>query len=122
MRKVVFFNLWQIQLPVEALTSITHRISGVLLALGIPFGVYCLQLSLRDAQSYAQLTSLFDYYTVKGISLILMWALAHHILAGVRHLLSDVDIGSHLPAARRSAWLVNCAGVAIAVLAAAVFL
>ena len=46
--------------------------------------------------------------------------LAHHLLAGVRHLLSDVDIGSRLAPARRSAWVVNLAAVAIALLAAGV--
>jgi succinate dehydrogenase / fumarate reductase cytochrome b subunit len=29
--------------------------------------------------------------------ILLIWALAHHLLAGVRHLLSDIDIGSQLP-------------------------
>jgi hypothetical protein len=32
----VFFYLMQIQMPVDALTFITHRVTGVLLALGIP--------------------------------------------------------------------------------------
>lgn len=34
----VFFNLMRIHMPVGALTSITHRLTGILLALGIPFG------------------------------------------------------------------------------------
>ncbi len=122
MRRAVFFNLLQIQLPVGALTSIAHRISGVLLALGVPLAVYVLELSVRGPDGYAQVVSLFDRYSIKSIALILMWALAHHMLAGIRHLLSDVDIGSHLPAARRSAWIVNCSGIVIAVLAAVVFL
>lgn len=37
MQRPVFFNLTQIQLPVGAVTSITHRITGILLAVGIPF-------------------------------------------------------------------------------------
>ena len=41
MRKAVFFNLTQIQMPVGAVTSITHRITGILLAIGIPFGARC---------------------------------------------------------------------------------
>jgi len=44
------------------------------------------------------------------------------LLAGIRHLLSDIDIGSHLPAARRSGWIVNLGGVAVALLAAGVLL
>lgn len=54
--------------------------------------------------------------------LLVVWALAHHVLAGVRHLLSDFRIGSPLRAARRSAWLVNFGGVALTLAAAAVLL
>jgi succinate dehydrogenase / fumarate reductase cytochrome b subunit len=43
-------------------------------------------------------------------------------LAGIRHLLSDIDIGSQLPAARRTAWIVNLGGLAVALLAAGALL
>lgn len=58
MRKAVFFNLTQIKMPVGAVASITHRITGILLAIGIPFGVYLLDQSLRDPQSYVGVTQL----------------------------------------------------------------
>lgn len=118
MRRAVFFNLAQIQMPVGAVTSIIHRITGVLLAVGIPFGVYILDQSLQSPQSYARVLELFDLWIFKAVTLVFIWALAHHLLAGVRHLLSDIDIGSLLPAARRSAWIVNIGGLAIALLAA----
>ena len=51
-------------------------------------------------------------------SMIVVWALAQHSLSGVRHLLTDFDIGSPMRVARRSAWFVNLAGVAVAALAA----
>lgn len=118
MRKAVFFNLTQIEMPVGAVTSITHRITGILLAIGIPFGVYLLDQSLRNPQSYVGVTQLFAHPTFKVAALAFIWALAHHLFAGVRHLLSDIDIGSRLPTARRSAWGVNLGGVAVALLAA----
>jgi succinate dehydrogenase / fumarate reductase, cytochrome b subunit len=118
MRRAVFFNLTQIQMPVGAVTSIAHRITGILLAIGIPFGVYLLDQSLRDAQSYVWVTQLFTHPAFKVATLAFIWALAHHLFAGVRHLLSDIDIGSRLPAARRSAWSVNLGGIAVALLAA----
>jgi succinate dehydrogenase / fumarate reductase cytochrome b subunit len=46
--------------------------------------------------------------------------LAHHLMAGVRHLLSDIDVGAHLPAARRSAWVVNVGALVVALIAAGV--
>ncbi|PLY45383.1 succinate dehydrogenase, cytochrome b556 subunit [Janthinobacterium sp. ROICE36] len=118
MRKAVFFNLTQIQMPVGAVTSITHRITGMLLAIGIPFCAYLLDQSLRDPKSYVGVTQLFAHPAFKVAALAFIWALAHHLFAGVRHLLSDIDIGSRLPAARRSAWSVNLGGVAVALLAA----
>ena len=46
----VFFKLTQIQMPVGAITSIAHRVTGVVLALGLPFFLHVLHLSLDSAQ------------------------------------------------------------------------
>ncbi|MGE5649763.1 succinate dehydrogenase, cytochrome b556 subunit [Noviherbaspirillum sp. UKPF54] len=111
-----FFNLTQIQLPVGACTSIAHRISGMLLAVGTPFGIYLLDLSLRGPQGYARAGALLDRTAIKILLLLFIWALAHHLLAGLRHLLTDIDIGSELRPARASAWAVNCGAAVIALL------
>lgn len=118
----VFLNLTQIQMPVGALASIGHRISGILLAAGIPAGIYLLDRSLQDEQGFAEVIGLLKYGAVKVAVVFAVWALAHHMLAGVRHLLTDFNVGSPLHPARRSAWLVNLAGAAIAVLAAGALL
>lgn len=120
LRRPVFLDLMRIQMPVGALTSIGHRISGVVLATSVPATVYLLGLSLRDEAGFAQVTALFGKFAVKALAVIVVWALAHHVLGGVRHLLTDFDVGSPLRAARRSAWFVNLAGVAMALLAAGV--
>lgn len=121
-RRPVFFNLMQIQMPVGSVTSILHRITGVLLALGIPASLYLLQLSLQGPAGYAQVAALSDDWVFKGLAVLMIWALTHHLLAGVRHLLSDIDVGSHLPAARTSAWLVNGCAVLVALLSLGVLL
>ena len=121
-RRPVFFNLMQIQMSVGALTSIAHRVTGIFLALSVPFSIYLLDLSLQGPQSYEQVISLFDNLAFRGVAIVFVWVLAHHVLAGIRHLLSDVDIGSQLPAARRSAWVVNLGGIAVALLAAGALL
>jgi succinate dehydrogenase / fumarate reductase cytochrome b subunit len=116
----VFLDLMRIQMPVGALTSIGHRISGVVLAASVPAAVYLLDLSLRDGVGFAQVNELFARRPVKALAVVVVWALVQHILSGVRHLLTDFDIGSPMRVARRSAWFVNVAGVAAAVLAAGV--
>jgi succinate dehydrogenase / fumarate reductase cytochrome b subunit len=62
----VFLNLVQTQMPVGALTSITHRVTGILLALGIPFSIYFLDQSLRGPQSSTWLIGLFDKALSEG--------------------------------------------------------
>ncbi|MBE0548591.1 MAG: succinate dehydrogenase, cytochrome b556 subunit [Rubrivivax sp.] len=119
-RRPVFLDLTKIRMPVGALTSIGHRISGVVLTIGVPAVVYLLALSLKDEQSFGHVSSLLRFVPVKAALVILVWAFSHHVLAGVRHLLSDFDIGSPLRSARRSAWVVNLGGVVLAALAAVV--
>ncbi len=121
-RRPTFFNLLKIQMPAGALTSITHRMTGIFLAIGIPFSIYLLDLSLKDPQGYAQVIALFDKFAFRMIAITLVWALAYHLLAGIRHLLMDIDVGSQLPAARRTAWIVNLSGAVLALLAAGVLL
>ena len=120
LRRPVFLNLTQIQMPIGALTSIGHRISGVVLATGVPAAAYLFALSLRDEGGFAQVAALFERFAFKAAAIIAIWALSHHVLGGIRHLLTDFDIGSPLRVARRSAWFVNLAGVAMALLAAGV--
>lgn len=121
-RRPVFLNLMQIRMPVGALASIAHRVSGVLLAASVPAGVYLLDRSLRNELGFAQVTGLLGQRAVKVAVVFVVWALAHHMLAGVRHLLSDFGVGSRLLAARRSAWFVNLGGVVVALFAAGALL
>ena len=118
----VFLNPTQIRMPVGALTSIGHRVTGVLLAAGVPVSVFLLDRSLQNEQGFADVSILLGHGAVRVAIVLVVWALAHHVLAGVRHLLSDFDVGSPLRLARRSAWFVNLGGVAVALLAAGVVL
>ena len=113
----VFLNLLKIKMPVGAVTSILHRVSGVLLALGVPFAMLLFWFSLADEAGFARVSALLHDRLVQGALVLLAWALAHHVCAGVRHMLTDINIGSTLHSARRSAWTVNLAAIALALLA-----
>ena len=69
-RRPVFFNPARIQMPVGALTSITHRITGILLAAGIPFGIYILDLSLQSDQSWSRVVHLLDQWAFKAVAIV----------------------------------------------------
>lgn len=85
----VFLKLTQIRLPLMAIVSILHRISGIILAVATPFLIYFLALSLDSANSYQQLVKDFDTFSFKLILVFVVWAFGHHIFAGVRLLLID---------------------------------
>lgn len=119
-KRPVYLNLLRIQMPVGALTSIGHRISGIILALSVPAAVYVFGLSLRDEVGFAQALAIFGRLPAKIVAVIVVWALAHHLLDGVRHVLTDFDVGSPLRIARKSAWFVNVSGVAVALVTAGV--
>jgi len=112
----MFLNLLQIRMPVGAITSILHRLTGVLLAAGVPLCLYLLWRSLDSEAGFAQVMALPHHRAFQGVVIVLVWALAHHMLAGTRHMLTDIDIGSTLHSARRSAWTVNIAGALVALL------
>jgi succinate dehydrogenase / fumarate reductase, cytochrome b subunit len=109
----IYLDLLRIRLPVTAILSIAHRISGVLLFLAIPLVLYLLQLSLQGPEGFARVQELFGHRTLRLLGAVLFWAYVHHLLAGIRFLLLDLDIGIELAPARKSAWVVNiAAGVA----------
>lgn len=117
-RRPVHLDLRRIAQPVGAWTSILHRASGVLLLAGVPVLAWALERSLASPAGFAQVAAALESAPVRLLLLAGTWALAHHLLAGVRHLLSDVDVGAGLRSARRSAWMVNLAALALALLAA----
>ena len=114
----MFLNPVSIGLPVGAITSFAHRVSGVLMVAGCVAAIYLLDRSLQSEVEFSRVVALFDRVIVKGFAIVFVWALAHHLAAGVRHMLMDIDVGASLPRARRSAWAVNLGALAVALLAA----
>jgi succinate dehydrogenase / fumarate reductase cytochrome b subunit len=112
-----FLSLRHIRFPVGAVASIGHRVSGALLALALPVLAWALERSLRSAADYAQLAALAHSRWLALPAFVALWALAHHVLAGIRHLLMDVGIGAPLRQARASARAVIVAAFALALAA-----
>lgn len=99
-------NLLKIHQPVTAVVSILHRVSGVILFLFIPLLIYALAYSLSSESNYSQLQQAISSSLIKWLTLPVVFALVHHLFAGIRFLLLDLDIGVALKPARTSAWLV----------------
>lgn len=108
-----FLNLFAIHLPVTGLNSFAHRVSGALLFLSIPGIIYLFGLSVRTTTDYARVLAMFDTVCFKLILSVLVWSMAHHLLAGIRFLLTDLGMGIELKTASRTAWFVNITGLVV---------
>lgn len=103
----VFLNLFRIRFPAGAVTSFAHRVSGLLLFLSLPFLVYLLERSLQGPAGFEAAGQWLACDWIRAGSVLIGWSLLHHLLAGIRFLLIDLEVGAGLPSARRSAWAVN---------------
>ncbi len=115
----VFLDLLKIRLPVTGVASVAHRAAGILLFLAIPFAVYLFHLSLHDAAGFATARHVAQSWPARLAALVLVWALAHHLAAGLRLLLIDADVGVGRGPARYSAMAVIAIGLAVLLLGVA---
>ena len=114
----VFLDFLVIRFPVGAVASFAHRASGVALVFALPFAVLALQQSLANQASFDSLLGAIRSPLGRVAVVLVAWAGAQHVLAGVRHLLSDAGVGSSLAASRRSALAVLVGAAALAAAAA----
>jgi succinate dehydrogenase / fumarate reductase cytochrome b subunit len=103
----VYLNLLEFRFPATAITSLLHRISGVLLFLALPLLIYGLEHSLQGGEGMVQLQQLGQWLPVRLAVAVMAWALFHHWLAGWRFLFIDVDAGVEITRARLTARLLN---------------
>ena len=109
----VNINLFKIKLPMSALISITHRLSGIyVFFVTLPLSIILFQKALTKSSYNAislliQTSSVFSTFVSFSFLIFL-----YHIMTGFRHLLMDVHIGENLKASNMSAifvisfWLV----------------
>lgn len=102
----VNLDISTIKLPLAAITSITHRISGVILFVGIGILLWMLDLSLSGKSGFNRLQDLLESPLVTFIVWGVLAALLYHMVAGIKHLLMDVGIGETKEGASRGAMLV----------------
>lgn len=101
----VYIDLRKINLPVSALISITHRLSGMyVFFITLPLMLALIYFSTESEDSFNEL-SLFlkNYKFILGLIVLSFCILWYHILSGVRHLIMDAHIGESLLASKYSA-------------------
>jgi succinate dehydrogenase / fumarate reductase cytochrome b subunit len=115
-QRPVFLDLriLTLRMPLVAILSILNRATGALLFVSAPVLIYLLGLSLDGPAGYEQALALLDNFLVKLWLFVLIWAVAHHMLSGIRFLLIDIDVGVELEQAQKSALWVLVAGGTVA--------
>lgn len=104
--KPVHLNLTKMHFPPMAIVSILHRISGVVIFLGLPFLLYLLWASLGSQESFETLRQCLSGFWMQLAIWVMLSAVGFHFLAGIRHMLMDVGVGEQLCTAKASAYLV----------------
>ena len=69
--------------------SIAHRISGVANAIGFLLLAWWLVAIASDPKAYATVSGVFASLTGHVLLFLFSWALIHHMLGGIRHLVWD---------------------------------
>jgi succinate dehydrogenase cytochrome b subunit len=100
----IFKDLPGYRMPMPAIVSILHRISGFLMFLLLPFFIWLFDKTISSEYSYAKLMLYFttDPQVAQGsllargiflklVVLVLMWGYLHHFIAGLRYLWMDVS-------------------------------
>ena len=104
----VYMNLFQIRLPISAISSITHRLAGIyIFFISLPLFLFLLYFSTKSYNDFMFIQQTFSnsifFSTFVSFSFLVF---AYHILTGVRHLLQDLHIGESLSASRVSSYIV----------------
>ena len=113
----VNLDISTIKFPLAAITSITHRITGVILLIGFGFLLYLLQLSLESESGFVLVQELLSGLIVKLLTWAVIACLIYHFIAGCKHLLMDLGIGETNESAQIGSWLVvafSAVGILIA--------
>ncbi len=98
-----------------SMMSITHRLTGLFLSLGMIVFIYWLYVVATNQGLANDMIVFF----AAGFGLILLYAwvfaFAYHLCNGIRHLFWDIGKGFSIPAVYRSGYLVLLAAVLLTV-------
>ena len=90
---------------VQMMTSITHRATGIALAVGGLLVVCGLLQLAAGEESFNRFKGIIG----SPVGMVLLfgwsWALFYHLCNGIRHLIQDAGLGYEIPQFVRSSWL-----------------
>ena len=95
-KRPVNLDLGTIDLPLPAIASIVHRITGVILVVGSAVLLWLLDESLASEEGFNAVAALGDSALCKLVLWGVLSALIYHSVAGIKHLIMDMGYGESL--------------------------
>ena len=117
-KRPVNLDLGTFNHPLVSVISICHRISGVVLFVGLVFLFNIFDSSLSSASEFASAQALLqDNFFAKFVTWGLLSSLGFHFSAGMKHLVMDFGHGEEVDSANRAAKFVIALPALLSVLA-----
>ncbi|MCP5410929.1 MAG: succinate dehydrogenase, cytochrome b556 subunit [Alphaproteobacteria bacterium] len=100
--------------PVTMMTSITHRATGIAMAVGMLILAWWLVSISNGPEGFDSFHAVMD--TPLGLLVLfgLTWSLAFHLCNGIRHLAWDLGYGFSKPGARQASIVVIAVSLVVA--------
>ena len=84
--------------------SVLHRITGAALYFGVVLLLWWLLAAAISDSAFETAGSVFSHWLGELVLFGFSWALIHHMLGGIRHLIWDTGRGLDLRSANQLAW------------------
>ena len=94
------------RLPLNAILSISHRITGVVLALGAVLLVAMLVAAAAGSQAYESLYVVAAHWLGQVVLFGFTLAFYFHLCSGIRHLFWDAGYGYELKTSKRTSYAI----------------
>jgi succinate dehydrogenase / fumarate reductase, cytochrome b subunit len=104
------------RLQINMVMSIVHRITGAALYAGTLLLAWWLVAAASSPSYFAFVNGLFESLSGKLVMVGFTWALMHHLLGGIRHMIWDMGRGFDLATVDRLSWATLALSVALTLL------
>ena len=106
----------QIYRPMLTMTlSIVHRATGMALYAGTLLLVWWLAAAATSDESFNQAQGFFGHWFGQIVLFGFTWALVHHTIGGIRHLIWDTGVGFDLVTVERGAKFTVASSIIISI-------
>lgn len=96
--------------------SLVHRMSGIALYVGVLLLAWFLIAASADASTFAVFSDFIGSFIGQVVLFVVTWALFHHLVGGVRHIIWEAGYGLDAPLRDQLAWATLIGGFALTVL------